>query len=75
MCSIWNRSPGTRKPSGKHPLDGERFLNKNKEQRTRVERDPGLITGSKALKVQGSKGVSRVERVHGLLVRFIDPEV
>ena len=33
VCSIWNGSPGTRKPSGKHPLDGESFLNKNKEQR------------------------------------------
>ena len=26
---------GTRKPCGKHPLDGEMFLNKNKEQRTK----------------------------------------
>ena len=35
VCSIWNRSHGMRKPSGKHPLDGETFLNKNKEQRTK----------------------------------------
>ena len=35
VCSIWNRSHGTRKLSGKHPLDGETFLNKNKEQRTK----------------------------------------
>ena len=32
MCSIWNRSHGTRQLSGKHPLDGETFLSKNKEQ-------------------------------------------
>ena len=30
VCSIWNRSHGTRKLSGKHPLDGEIFRNKNK---------------------------------------------
>ena len=35
VFSIWNRSPGTRKPRGKHPLDGEIFLNTNKEQRTK----------------------------------------
>ena len=35
VCSIWNRSPGTRKPCGKHPLDREIFLRKNKEQRTK----------------------------------------
>ena len=32
VCSIWNGSPGTRKPCGKHPLDGEIFLNKNKNK-------------------------------------------
>ena len=36
MCSVWNRSHGVRKPSGKHPLDGETFRNKNKEQRTKA---------------------------------------
>ena len=35
VCSIWNRSHGTRKLSGKHPLDREKFLSKNKEQRTK----------------------------------------
>ena len=36
MRSIWNRSPGARKPCGKHPLDREIFLSKNKEQSTQA---------------------------------------
>ena len=42
VCSIWNRSPGVWKPSDKHPLDEEIFLNKNREQRTKHRYDDAM---------------------------------
>ena len=45
MCSIWNGSPGTRKPCGKHPLDGEMFLNKNKNKNSMETAPPALERG------------------------------
>ena len=54
VCSIWNRSHGTRKLSGKHPLDGETFLSKNKEQR---------VNGS-----QGLNGFNGYQRSTGFRV-------
>ena len=40
---LCNSSPGAQKPCGKHPLDGERFLNKNKEQRTKELRNAAHV--------------------------------
>ena len=73
MCSIWNRSPGTRKPFGKHPLDGEMFLNKNKKQTKSNNKDINVVhslQGRSALKVivpvgvKGRKGSRAPCEVH-----------
>ena len=61
--SIWNRSHGIRKLSGKHPLDREKFLSKNKEQRTKRVGLLGQWWRRGSAELEGRLKVPHVENV------------